>query len=355
MVMVNMQPAMSNRNNTLNIYSQKNEYRLITKSKIVICCFAIGLLFYTSHHDGERTQRAASQEGKHDDTHNIQMHKCWLKRALTLGKFHIFSHRSYFDNTQSMQPTCQEALEQLKSIGVNHLDLDLVLADKDPTTDDPHMHKIVVAHPMEFKHESDFYSPCGNTDFDEMISTLSKVYDGNFFISMEPKAAWKRTEKELHDLALVNTPSTILEILLLKIVQHNLGGNCAAIVPDIHDREVVVQDEHELQKERSLLDNISKQCQLFRGIRLADDAPTTLGRFDMIMPTIEFHPSHPHNIEGKAIPKHLLNKSIFWVVDNEVDLLLAAELQPFAVVSNNPKHLYDIMHGSNWCSSDDNI
>jgi len=111
-----------------------------------------------------------------------------------------------------------------------------------------------------------------------------------------------------------------------------------------------VQENHELQKEQTLLEDMMQYCQLFRGIRLADDAPAEyMGDYDMIMPTIEFHPSHARNIDGKVIPRSLRSKSIFWVVDNETDLKLAASLRPFGIVSNSPKNVVEIVEGPRWC------
>ena len=75
------------------------------------------------------------------------------------------------------------------------------------------------------------------------------------------------------------------------------------------------------------------------GIRLSDDVPTSLGDYDMIMPTIEFHPSHAHNTDGNVIPQSLWSQSIFWVVDNEDHLALAADMHPYGIVSNSPKNI----------------
>jgi len=171
-------------------------------------------------------------------------------------------------------------------------------------------------------------------------------------ISFEPKAAWRSTQDELNDVPLVNSPSSILEtMLLIKIVELSLEGKCAIIVPDLDDTKLVVQDDdNELQKEHSVVNEIRKYCQLFTGVRLSDDPPTSLGKNDLIMPTIEFHPSHPHNTKGKIIPDSLWEKSIFWIVDTEEDLLRATwEMKPFGIVSNTPKHLVDIVDEPSWC------
>ncbi|KAL7527573.1 hypothetical protein ACHAXR_002019 [Thalassiosira sp. AJA248-18] len=356
-----------NAYNALNIYSvtaqNRFRYRLIPSKRSMIlsfCCFAI-VIYEIPRLFGPPTTTTTKQGkfGRRRHSREKKQHRCWLKHALESGEFKLFSHRSYYDNTQSDKErsatttSCKDALVQLKHINVNHLDLDLVLGD----LQQQHSHgeknnqqQLIVAHPMEFKGQSKYYSPCANTDFDEMIQTLKHVYAGNdFFISMEPKAAWGNTQKELDDVALTNSPSTILEELLKKIIQHELGGHCA-VIAEINEVAQQHDNGQELEKERSLLKDISQHCQLFRGIRLLDDSPTSIGDgYAMIMPTIEFHPSHAHNTAGKVIPQSLWSKSISWVVDNEEDLDLAAELRPFGIVSNSPKNIVDIVKGSSWC------
>ena len=239
-----------------------------------------------------------------------------------------------------MQPTCHDALSELNTISVNHLDLDLVLDERQE------YNQLIVAHPMEFKRQSEYYSPCANVAFDEMVHTLKDVYgDNNFFISLEPKAAWRLTQTELDDVALTNLPSTILEELLGKIMQHELNGHCAVIL-ELSE----VHDDQELEKERILLEQILLHCQWFRGIRLSDDAPTSMGDYDKIMPTIEFRPSHAYNTDRNVIPQSFWSQSIFWVVDNEDHLALAADMHPYGIVSNSPKNIANIVESSEWCN-----
>lgn len=322
-----------------NIYSANTQnkgpwHRLKSPATVSLCCFTIivvlGIprLFWPS--------KAGISLGSSSSS---LTHRCWLKHALESGEFKLFSHRSYHDNTQSEQPTCHDSLSQLKEIGVDHIDLDLVLDERNGNK------RIIVAHPMEFKHQSDYYSPCANMDFDEMVHTLKSVYGNEFFISMEPKAAWGNTRKELGDAALTNLPSNILDNLLEKIIEYDFQGNCAAIV----EINKVAHGGLELEKQQDLLEEILQHCQLFRGIRLADDSPTSMGDYDILMPTIEFHPAHAHNTAGKVIPQSMRSKSIFWVVDNEADLALAGDMHPFGIVSNSPKNIVDIVKSSAWC------
>ena len=266
-------------------------------------------------------------------------HNCWLKRALAAGDFHLFSHRSYHDSAlpDDQQPTCREALARLRDIGVNHLDLDVVLDAQG---------QLIVAHPLEFKHESERYAPCALESFDDVIRALREAYGNDFFVSVEPKAAWGRTSRELTDVALTNTPSMILEALWEHIVRHDLAGRCGAIV-----ELDAAQDARELERERRALERIHQHCRLLRGVRLADPAPADLGGYDYLMPTIEFHPAHVHNAGGRVVPRNLWNKAIFWVVDDEADLALAASLRPFGIVSNSPRNIVEIVEGPGWCQN----
>ena len=335
------------QHNTLNIYSATASsspwWRIKPKRFVPISCFFFFILttkrlLRSSIAYDVREGNFARPSSRND--------QCWLKRAIKSGECALFSHRSYYDNTQSEQPSCHDALVQLKGIGVNHLDLDLVLDEQHSikSSESEAEPRLVVAHPMEFKQTSNYYSPCANTELDEMVHTLKKVYGTDFFLSMEPKAAWGNTQKELEDKALTNLPSAILDEFLRAIRRNELEGHCAAIV-EISE----AQDDKELEKELALLKEILEYCQLFRGIRITDKPPQSMGDYDIIMPTIEFHPSHAHNVKGQSIPKELWNKSIFWVVDSVEDLHLAADMRPYGIVSNSPKNIVDILEEEEWC------
>mmetsp|Transcript_269 Transcript_269/g.345 ORF Transcript_269/g.345 Transcript_269/m.345 type:complete len:184 (+) Transcript_269:1-552(+) len=182
-----------------------------------------------------------------------------------------------------------------------------------------------------------------------MIQLLKTVYNDNFFISMEPKAAWGQTPQELDDVALIHPPSRILEVLLEHIVEWNeLGGHCAVIV-ELKNSNKWKKDEAEFHRQEELMRRLTQHCQWFKGIRLADNVQNLqMDEYDAIMPTIEFHPRHPHNIENKELmPHELWSKSIVWVVDNEEDLEYAAELSPRGIVSNDPSEIVEILDG--WC------
>lgn len=287
----------------------------------------------------------STEEVIKQSTSEMEMkNKCWLKSAFLSRKFIVYSHRSYFDYTAVQQPSCEVSLSQLKAIGVNHLDLDIVIHAHRVENYTP---RLIVAHPMEYKHTSNHYSPCANVDFNKFIGILKRVYGEDFFISLEPKANWGNTTQELEDTALTNLPSTILEKLLEAVKLHGLKGKCAAIV-DINP----AQADQELELEKKLLEGILEHCQLFKGIGFSyDPLPQSMGDYDKIMPTIEFHPNHPKNTEHKTIPKELLPTSVFWVVDNEEQLELVADMRPNGIVSNSPTKIISILYSNEWCSN----
>ena len=328
-------------NNRLNIYSAKGGGSPFSSSSrrwgtiiIAAACFIFVLVILS-----RRVLLHLLHQPSSPPRSDIHESKCWLKQAINSGECQLFSHRSYYD---SQSDSCRSALEQLKNIGVNHLDLDLVLAPDEETTP-----RLIVAHPMEYKRITKTYSPCGNTEFNEMIHLIKSVYSHDFFISMEPKAAWGQTQQELEDIALVNRPSKILETVLDLIELNELAGHCAVIAEINY--QVLYDAAAELHRQEELLRKITQHCQLFKGIRLSDDVTNLqIGHYDAIMPTIEFHPRHPHNEEGKVIQQELWSKSIAWVVDNEIDLEFAAELSPRGIVSNSPREIVKILEG--WCN-----
>mmetsp|Transcript_16344 Transcript_16344/g.24428 ORF Transcript_16344/g.24428 Transcript_16344/m.24428 type:complete len:410 (+) Transcript_16344:221-1450(+) len=328
--------------------------------------------------------------------------KCWIKKAIQSKKLKLFSHRSFGNaSLTTSQPTCKESLLQLKSIGVNHFDLDLVLGnisirEKDDASrsvvleleqekNSDRVSILIVAHPMEYKHVSNYYSPCSNIDFDSFIATLKSVYGGEssnantaFFLSLEPKAAWHNTPQEIGDPALTNHPSDILQMFLQAIKRHELKGQCAAIVDipsnsNSNIEETEETEETEINQESILLKQILQHCEHYSGVRITDPIPMSLGEFDRIMPTIEFHPKHSHNPlqqhganangginsdnynnnDGTAveIPRRVLDNSILWTVDDKQDLLMAAEMRPYGIVSNVPLTINAILQDPDWCNT----
>lgn len=270
--------------------------------------------------------------------------ECWLKDAFNSGDFVVYSHRSFVfssSDQDTIQPSCKAALSMLKDKGVNHLDLDLVLDEGK----DNKSAKVVVSHPMEFKRESTYYSPCSLLALNDLIQILDEVYGkSKWFISLEPKASWGRTQEEMKDIALVE-PKKIMSKLLEILVKFNLREDQCAVIIDVNS----IHNNQEKETFKKLLDH----CQLFLGKRRTDLVENTMEiggfHYNKIMPTIEFHPNH-NGHEGLTVPQQINQQSIYWVVDNAKDLRLAADLHPHGIVSNNPIEIVRIINDPNWCS-----
>ncbi|GFH47784.1 hypothetical protein CTEN210_04259 [Chaetoceros tenuissimus] len=288
-------------------------------------------------------------------TYTANENKCWIKKAISSHQLKLFSHRTFSNANLETQPTCEESLFKLKEINVNHFDVDLVLNGDE----------LIVAHPMEFKRESSYYAPCSNLPIDDFLSFIQKVFtkDEDYFISFEPKAAWDNTAVQLEDKALTNLPSDILLKFQQAMQKHDMKHHCAAIV-DIRTTDQTSHPVQEIEKQKEILKEILQMCLHFSGIRISDPVPQSTGVYDYIMPTIEFHPNHPHNPykasdndgnkllrtgKKKTIPDKVLKKSILWVVDTAQDLEMAAELRPYGIVSNVPLVLNELMKQDSWC------
>lgn len=271
-------------------------------------------------------------------SHKTQTNECWLKDAFNRSDFVIFSHRSFVSGIDESNISCKDAISQLKAIGVSHMDLDLVFDEATET--------LTVSHPMEFKKESNFYSPCSLLPLEEVIDLLYDVYqDNSWFISLELKASWGRTQKEQNDAALTE-PLQIMTALNDVLLHYNLVKTQCAVIVDAS----AVRGSQESEAFRKLLDH----CQLFSGKRQSDIVEDTMDvsgfHYDKIMPTIEFHPMH-HSNEGHFVPKNIDKHSIYWVVDTVEDLRLAADLHPAGIVSNTPYEMVSTIMDATWCKS----
>lgn len=293
-------------------------------ARLIIILLTLLLLFWT--HSGYN-------KNTNDE---IDTKKCWLQDAFTKGDFIVYSHRSFVSlSDKENKPSCDFALQQLKDIGVNHLDLDLVY-DEDTQT-------LFVAHPMEFKKESEYFSPCSLHSLNDLLQMLNSVYGEKWFISLEPKASWGRTEKETQDFALAE-PIKIMSKLLEVLKSYDLNKSKCAVIVNVNS----IESSGELITFQKILDH----CQLFDGKRNTDIIEDTMDIFgfhyDKMMPTIEFHPKHAR-YQGLQVPVEVARESIFWVVDNEKDLLLATDFKPHGIVSNNPKEIVKILYDQSWC------
>jgi len=314
---------------------------LLFRTVIIFFCCALTahsiVKNYTHAADSERDngqQNNAPHTTTTTTTKTTTTSECWLNERIKSNEFLLFSHRSYVNVAAAVQPSCDKAIQQLQKLGVHHIDLDLIF-------DEFGTRELIVSHPTEFKRISKKYSPCSNMAFDKLIQILRKVYGDDYFISLEPKASWGRSQKEMDDPALV-PPSIILQSLLDAVRRNHLEQNCAVIV-DI--------DSVQGELEKTLLDSLVTVCKLFHGVRISDELPVSMGVYDAIMPSVEFHPRHKNNNSGKGeIPTDVAANSLFWVVDDVEDLRLAADLRPYGIVSNVPEDIVSILNDPSWCN-----
>lgn len=332
----------------MRIYSSlpkhhRSKQRLPKALKYITAILLIGFIYLTIQTSVKKT------------TYTANDNKCWIQKAISSHQLKLFSHRTFSNANLDTQPTCEESLLKLKEINVNHFDVDLVLDGNE----------LIVAHPMEFKRESSYYAPCSNMPIDKFLSLIHKIYTKNddYFISFEPKSAWDNTDAQLEDKALTNLPSDILSKFQQAMQTHDMKNHCAVIV-DIRSTDQTSHPVQEIEKQKSIMKEILQMCLHFSGIRISDPVPQSTGVYDYIMPTIEFHPNHPHNPYKKSdndgdkllrkgqvttIPYKVLKKSIMWVVDTAQDLEMAAELRPYGIVSNVPLMLHELMNQDSWC------
>ena len=138
-----------NRPNKLNIYSVKGGRPSSYSRRGITAaagCLIVAVILLS---------KRILQQPSTSSSSEIHESKCWLKQAINSGECQLFSHRSYY-NAQT--DDCRTALEQLKSIGVNHLDLDLVLTENNNNNNNNNNNGVeanglIVAHPMEYKEQ----------------------------------------------------------------------------------------------------------------------------------------------------------------------------------------------------------
>eukprot|EP00557_Chaetoceros_sp_GSL56_P003009 CAMPEP_0176490878 /NCGR_PEP_ID=MMETSP0200_2-20121128/8118_1 /TAXON_ID=947934 /ORGANISM="Chaetoceros sp., Strain GSL56" /LENGTH=329 /DNA_ID=CAMNT_0017888239 /DNA_START=270 /DNA_END=1255 /DNA_ORIENTATION=+ len=254
----------------------------------------------------QQQQQQQQQQGRNDNYEHES--RCWIQRAIQSRQLALFSHRSFANYSYSCKNTnhqklqqeqqqesnnflgvsvqnlplssCKESFYQLKSIGVNHFDIDLILHDLTQQSEQliVQHRQLLVAHPMEYKKMSNCYSPCSNVKLDDFLTLVKQVYNDNdkdgrghdFFISMEPKAAWKQTLQELQDPALTNIPLDILQSMLDVIRKHDLKRHQCAVIVDDHKPVAFEEGANERKKQKDLLQKILYHCQHFIGLRITD-------------------------------------------------------------------------------------
>ena len=269
--------------------------------------------------------------------------RCWLREAVLRGDFLIGSHRSMGDSHFARQPaTCLEGLAQLKSYNISYLDLDMIY---DPSSD-----QIVIAHPTEFKGTAECRSPCALTPLQSLFKLLQNVFEQEpWLVSLEPKVDWYRTNDSK---SLLKEPTVVLEHTLSVMEQFDMKPTHCTLFVDAN--RVIAAEE-------PLLNKLSRHCSLSYAVRRHEglDAQKAVQRmdFEYIMPTIEFHPSHPHyrdttGIESLRITQQTVPKSVYWEVDTKEDLERVASFRGAGLVSNRPLFVAELLQDPkhSWCS-----
>lgn len=284
--------------------------------------------------------------------------ECQLRTQFNKGNFVILSHRSFIAHSKQFsdavalatakvtakhtdteeedkEPTCGDALKQLKKAGVNHLYVSIEL--KDVTDGHNHRQEIVVSHPMEFTQQSTSYSLCNDIPLRSFIGLLDKTYaKSKWFMSIEPHGSWGKTygESDKPQLSSLAKPTDVMRGLLDEVFgSDNLGKyNCGLVIDTtaLYGMEEIIT-----------LRTIYGHCKLL------------VFSYDFRMPTVRFYPDHKeyqYGSNGIVFPSYLKKHSIFWEVNDSEELKLAAALEPYGIVSNSPENMIKTITGDpNWC------
>ncbi|CAB9527887.1 expressed unknown protein [Seminavis robusta] len=119
-------------------------------------------------------------------------------------------------------------------------------------------------------------------------------------------------------------------------------------------------DVNKVKHEESVVvDELAEHCTLSFAIRRQEayDAQQAvrLQRYDYIMPTVEYHPSHPNyastiGINALRVVQQSVPKAIYWIVDTPQDLERVALLRGYGIVSNRPLEMVKLVQDTRvWC------
>lgn len=292
---------------------------------------------------------------KHVDTSNrtqnqqqlllsTEKDRCWLQEAFQRGNFLVGSHRSLGDSQLSKQPSCLEGLHQLYIHNIHYLDLDLIY--------DPATLQLVVAHPMEFQGTTQVYSPCANQPLEIVIQLLDQTMQRSWSVSLEPKADWDRTQ----DNSILQPPILLLEQILKVVEKSQLESTqCSLII----DTSKVQSNEMPIVAKLAQYCSFSFAMRRNQGVEIISASlqqQTTIFHYEYLMPTIEFHPTHPNyqattGMDSLRAVQQTVDQCIYWTVDTRQDLERAAMLRATGIVSNQPLKLVQCLtEDPSWCS-----
>lgn len=339
-----------------------------------------------------------------DDSNTVASpsERCALQDSFQKGDFWIGSHRSLADTASSqrllLEPSlatssqCRDGLRRLLKNGIFYLDLDLIY--------DAVHHQLVVAHPMEFQGTTQFYSPCAKqpletvlTLLEEAATDVSKSNSNNnnqqkqpsWFVSLEPKADWDRaatydSNGNIDPTALLQEPLVLLEQTLAVLKKLNIPPTQCALYIDTNKLDTKSNEQDSKLDIVTL--HLTRYCRLALAMKRSDRAKDLLPKqpqvsYDYLVPTIEFHPTHPHHAATtghhslQQIQTSLLHRNdnlrvIYWIVDTAEDLERVAQLLLVlsddsnlsdiedstargGIVSNRPLEMVRILSAPSWC------
>lgn len=263
---------------------------------------------------------------------------CFLRfrRARNLpgcGTVQIWSHRGIVD-TPTPVSTCEESVRALAAAGVSRFDVDVIV----------HNHRTLVAHPRDMEPGAAAVSPCTTRPLNELVTLLRKHYgDENFYLSMEPKSAWKTKAPFL------SAPDVVMRGILRVVEAHAdvLAGNCGVILEPWQADDGRISDASW---------RLSAACEMILPYRRSQaplpglEIPELSTRYGMVMPTIELFDSATKGRGGvvrssflQATMNHHM-KVAAWVVDSEAELRTALQQFPpgiQGIITNRPLHIAD--------------
>jgi len=242
------------------------------------------------------------------------------------GRVKIWSHRGHLNSydESSNEWTCDHVLETLAKNDINHIDIDILV----------HEGQTLVAHPTEMGDDlGDFTpSPCSRLLLSDFLALMEELYGGdgknNFYITMEPKSAWK------DDGPFLSQPQLVLSGVLDVIEANNklMDGKCGVIL-DLY--------QYEDYRVRSILRRLERHCDFVVPFRrsqaplVEQDVRDLPSAFRLTMPTIELFGATEF-LSG-TMKRDM--QVVTWIIDSVSDLRRALKQSPPGItglVSNRP-------------------
>ena len=236
----------------------------------------------------------------------------------------IWSHRGHLDSSDlnSLTWTCDHVLEELHANGIRHFDIDVINIGG----------QSIVAHPTEMSDNIRTFSPspCSKLPLREFIQKLKRVYQtSNFFITIEPKAAWMGNGDFLEP------PEDVVSAMLVDLELEPIPNrHCGIILQgwQLRDNRIA-----------PLLHHITQLCQISLPLKQSDAPlrPESIPweSVEMVMPWIGLF----GNADGDRFLLSCETMGVavtLWIVDTFSELREALHMNGVqGVISNNPVRL----------------